>query len=599
VARDLLDFIRAPGVVEPAERADELEAEVRLSGARGLREARRLLEPAMADLDVLAAAERPGEVLLTLARRLAAVPARGQGRELAFGELVEVRALARLAEALGELEALEHHPRGEELVELVERLTVVVDEPASGNAVLLAEPLQIRARRFAAVFVCGLVEGAFPLPAQPEPFLSDERRRELAAASGLRLRAHEDSLASERYLFYAAVTRATEKVVLSYRSSDEAGNLALTSPFLADVADLLEAGWRGRRHQRLLADVVWEPGNAPTAREAARGQAALAAPSGGGGDAGERRLGPEALAGLRHTQVLSAGALETFAACPVKWLVEAELRPRELAPEDDALVRGTLMHETLERLLSELGEPITPDTLGRAQDILSRLVAAAERDAGVALGAGQPAVVRAGALRAVEADLRRYLDVEAADPAPWRPEALELRFGFEPGPGAAEDRERSLPPLVLSENGEEVRIRGMIDRLDVDGRGHAVVRDYKSGVRRDEWAVARWSTDRQLQVAIYLLAVRELTGLQPVGGIYQPLRGGDLRGRGMVLEGVELGAAGHRSDVRPPEAFEAELEDATRRAVALAGALRSGQISPCPQTCSRDGCAHPGICRSQ
>ena len=94
------------------------------------------------------------------------------------------------------------------------------------------------------MFVCGLQESEFPLPGAGEPFLSDERRRELALASGLRLRPREDALAGERYLFYAAVSRATERLFLSYRSSDEEGNLALPSPFVADVADLLDRGWR-------------------------------------------------------------------------------------------------------------------------------------------------------------------------------------------------------------------------------------------------------------------------------------------------------------------------------------------------------------------
>ena len=64
------------------------------------------------------------------------------------------------------------------------------------------------------MFVCGLQEGEFPLPARPEPFLSDERRRELASASGLRLRPREDALAAERYLFYASRLAATERVFL-------------------------------------------------------------------------------------------------------------------------------------------------------------------------------------------------------------------------------------------------------------------------------------------------------------------------------------------------------------------------------------------------
>jgi hypothetical protein len=86
-----------------------------------------------------------------------------------------------------------------------------------------------------------------------------------------------------------------------------------------------------------------------------------------------------------------------------------------------------------------------------------------------------------------------------------------------------------------------------------------------------------------------------------VGGFYQPLRGNDLRGRGMFLAGAGdgAGAGAVERDGRSPEEFEAELDDAVQRAIAVAAELRSGRLEPCPQTCSRNGCAYPGICRSQ
>ncbi len=166
-------------------------------------------------------------------------------------------------------------------MELLEGLSVPAPAPGPGTgAVLLAEPLDVRARRFRAVFVCGLQEGEFPRAASPEPFLSDERRFELASAGGPRLRPREDALAAERYLFYAAVSRATERVFLAYRSSDEEGNLALPSPFIADVAELLAPDWAARRRRRLLADVVWAPQRAPTDRERARAAADCGAAAG-------------------------------------------------------------------------------------------------------------------------------------------------------------------------------------------------------------------------------------------------------------------------------------------------------------------------------
>src|SRR5205807_1306225 len=153
----------------------------------------------------------------------------------------------------------------------------------------------VRARRFRIVFVCGLQEGEFPAPGAPEPFLSDERRRELAASAGLRLRASEDTLARERYLFYACISRATELLILSYRSSDEEGNIQLRSPFLADVEDLLAEGWAERRRRRLLADVVWPARLAPTTRELARSQASAAAAIAGEPSVPTRVIGEPAL----------------------------------------------------------------------------------------------------------------------------------------------------------------------------------------------------------------------------------------------------------------------------------------------------------------
>ena len=201
-------------------------------------------------------------------------------------------------------------------------------------------------------------------------------------------------------------------------------------------------------------------------------------------------------------------------------------------------------------------------------------------------------MVRAGALRAIEADLRRYLEHEARTAGEWRPLGLELRFGFE-------GEEGSLPALELGEGPERVRVRGVVDRVDVDGAGHAVVRDYKSGARRPAWSAARWAEDRQLQVALYMLVVRELTDAEPVAGFYQPLRGDDLRARGVFVKGTPVGGGVVATDARAGEELDEMLADAAERAVALAASLRAGELEPCPQNCSRDGCRYPAICRSQ
>ncbi len=586
-ATELLAYLRTPGVIKRPELADALERDVRRGAVAGAGQARELLGWQLAELASLRESEDPAAELGRHARRLFAAPLRGTAAQLDRGAELEARALGALLGALEELAELGERLSSEELIELLEELEVPPVTSAREGAVLVADPLSVRARRFRAVFVCGLQEGEFPLPGAPEPFLPDDRRRELAECSGLRLRAREDALARERYLFYAATSRATEQLVLSYRSSDEEGNIELRSPLVSDVEDLLVEGWSDRRRRRLLADVVWPADLAPTARELARSLAAAGAAPAGEPPAPLRTIGAGALEHVRHREVVSGGALELYADCPVKWFVERELSPDRFELEPDPLARGSYMHAALEELLRRLGGPVTRESLPRARRLLGEVVA--ELD--VPIAPGRSELVRAAALAAIEADLRRYLDHEAADSCGWPPDGLELRFGFD-------GEEGSLPSVEL-EGG--LRLRGVIDRVDVDPSGsrRAIVRDYKSGSARQEHQGARWATDRQLQVALYMIAVRRLLGLEPVAGLYQPLGGGDLRARGVFLKGARLGARAFATDGRTEEELDEVMRDAEERAGELARRLRRGELAPCPQTCSREGCRYPGICRSQ
>ena len=589
-AEELIHYLRAPGMLARPELADALETTVRRDGVRtaaGARQAATALGLRLEEIDGLRAAKDPAAELARHARRLFAAPRRAQAATLDAVEELDARALSTVLKALAELAELGEPVPAQELIETLAALEVRARATDGRGVVLLAEPPAIRARRFRAVFVCGLQDGEFPRPPVPEPFLSDERRWELAAASGLRLRPREDAVATERYLFYACASRATETLILSYRSSDEEGNLAVRSPFIADVAALMDDGWEERRARRLLADVVWPAAGAPTARELARTQAAD----------GPRvpepplaPLGPVAFTHVRHREVVSAGALESFASCPVKWLVERELRPERLEPDSDGIARGNYVHAVLERIFARLGGAITEATVARAQEILEE--AMAEEPAQLARGRGD--TERAALVREIEADLQRYLEHEASSGWGWRPRHLELRFGFA---SDAQDERPSLPPLELAGG---LRVRGAIDRVDVDpGGGRAIVRDYKSGRVNQGWAVARWRLDRTLQVALYMLAVRDLLDLEPVAGLYQPLGGEELRPRGLVASDAPFADCVYDNDRRDPADLTLELENAAERAVEIAARLRTGELVPCPETCSGSGCLYPGICRTE
>ncbi len=593
-ASDLLAYLRLPGVAEP-KLVDELEAELGRRGLARLGDARARFPQDLPELDALRAAPDPAAELAHQARRLLERPWLRQAPQLGPDAELDARAAVAALSGLSELADLGLPTRPAELLELLEGLEVPVHRPGGPprDAVLVSEPLAIRARRFRRVFVCGLCEGEFPAASAPDPFLGDERRRELAMASGLALPAEEDGLARERYLLYACASRATEQLTLSFRSSDEEGKLVLPSPFLHDVAELFVPDWWERRRRRLLADVVWAPDEAPTPRErslalSAAGAARGLAPA---GPAATRQLSETTLQHVRHRQVLSGGALEKFASCPVAWLVESQLDPGELVPDGDALVRGSFMHDVLEKVIRGVGAALTPATLPRAESLLDELMA----EPPDTLAPGRPAAVRTAILHGVEADLRRYLRHEALDGCDWTPMELELKFGFQDedpdGPPALE----LIPPTP--DPTDPVRVRGVIDRIDLgpDGR-QVIVRDYKSGANRPERAGARWAVDHQLQVALYMIAVRRLLELEPVAGFYQPLTGRDLRIRGAYAAGSPVGRCAYGTDALPAEDLDGLLREIEEQAVELARTLGRGELTPCPETCSRDGCRHPGIC---
>jgi ATP-dependent helicase/DNAse subunit B len=578
-AAELLTWLRTPGKAQP-ETVDALERRLRRAQVATAADAVGMVDDAelTAAVDGLraAAAEGTDAFLAALEAEVEAVfagPHRRRAAVLDADGHADARVAAELRRAAADLRGLGELAGGpHDVLEALAGVEVRLGEPA-GRGVLLADPLAVRARRFRIVVVCGLQDDVFPRRPTPEPFLDDADRRALASATGIVLPLHEDALARERFLFYAAVSRAEEVLLLSFRASDEEGEPQLRSLFVDDVADLFTDELWTQRGRRLLAEVVWPPAQAPTPLELRRAQAA-AEP-----DRCEPRPlpppGPELFAG--HDRE-SARGLESFAACGVRWLVERVLRPQRLDPDPEPMTRGSLAHAVLERTLRGLRERtgsarLTPATREEARRELAAAVAELRRSR-----AG--AVARAG-LRALEVELGRWLDQECAHGPGFEPRWLEWSFG------GADDAEG---PLQLA----NVSVTGVVDRIDVGPGGTALVRDYKAS---KGFPRATWAADGHLQAALYALAARELLGVELAGALYQPLRGTDLRPRGAAVEGsAATGLVAN--DVVDADAWESLLGQLRAEAEGAAARLRAGELHPCPERCTPRGCAYPGICRA-
>ena len=104
-----------------------------------------------------------------------------------------------------------------------------------------------------------------------DPLLGEERRRRL----GISALTRRDPALEERYLFHACVARPTERLWLSWRSSDEEGRPAARSPFVDDVLDLLapdaEEAEARLKQVHGLDRVVFAPEEAPSRRRTRSG----------------------------------------------------------------------------------------------------------------------------------------------------------------------------------------------------------------------------------------------------------------------------------------------------------------------------------------
>jgi ATP-dependent helicase/DNAse subunit B len=611
-ADDLLIWLRTPGLVRDSARVDRLEADVRRQGMTSAREARAEWEKGpwkLHELDRLTAAQRRGpralcERLAADAMRLFTRPHQATAAVLDGAERHEARVAGQLRTALNELGALADAdpqlvPGTAELLALLAGLEVELDADggaAPGGAVTVADPLDVRARRVSALFVCGLQEGVFPAPGRPEAFLGDAERRAINAASGLRLALREDTLGAERYLFYAAVSRPTDLLALSWHDATDDGRPAVRSLLVDDVLDLFGPQVAAHVERRPLGAAGFD-GEAWAADPHA---AAMAAAEREGREAGAPSASidvlrdPAVLQALADRRTWSASALETWLACPVRWFVERLLSPEALLPDPEPMIRGELAHKVLEQALGALrasvqedgtpAGPLTPEHLPQARALA---VAALQEHADAHRISPDPQRL-AAALHRLQADILRYLDYAAHAGSTYAPSAFELRFG---GAGDA------LPAARLT---DELSLQGRVDRVDLSPDGtRAIVYDYKGA---SATARAKWESEGRLQLPLYLLALPELLGVEVDGGLYQPLAGEDPRPRGLVRAGADPDLDLVPADRAPDDhEFTLALETAKATALDAIAQLRAGRLEPRPATCGwRDGgCSYPSICRCE
>ncbi len=452
-----------------------------------------------------------------------------------------------------------------------------------------------RTRMFDVVFLLGLEEGSLPRRTRPSPLLSDAVRQELSA----RLE-RPDGVARDRYLFYTACTRATERLVLVREAATDDGVPREPSPFWEDVRALFDDDELARAtRRRPLSALTWSLDAAPTERERLRALVRLAVDDRDGADVladangWSRRLerargafdrptslrNPTTLEPLASRSQFSATELERFADCSSAWLVERVIDPKRIDAEPDPILRGQVVHTTLNRFYAALpreldSERVTPENLAAALELVRRCLDDA-LESGVRLDLTE---LQAAELKhTLRADLEGFVRDEAASELQFVPRRLEVAFGSD---RAAPELQRGLPL------GEGIWLSGKIDRIDVDPfSARGIVQDYKSG--KGAHSARDIDRDVRLQIPLYLLALRDLVGIEPLGGVYRALAGRRAT-RGMLRQSAKEDLPGFaRDDYLDEDAFWAQVESARERAEENAVRIRAGDVQHDPKG---DGC---------
>jgi ATP-dependent helicase/nuclease subunit B len=547
----------------------------------------------------LAAVQELARFMLRAAYGLDSPPVGARSRE-------DLRAFEALSRLVGELEgwlALGGTLSPDEIVAAAERAPVRAGGAGEAGRVDVVDLLRARTRRYEVVFVLGLEEGALPRRGETSPFLDEEARRDLDERRRESRLAKPDPVARDRYLFYTACTRATRRLYLVREAATDEGSPREPSPFWEEVRGLFaDDEVRRATTRRALSALTWPVEQAPTERERLRAVAALAssdeesARSLARANSWERRLDRalgafERPTRLTHPLVLEElGArtsfgvteLESFADCSSIWFIDRVVGPRTIDQQVDARLRGQVAHSALHKFFAgtpkRLGvEKLGPDQLDGALEFLRECLAEAMAGVRMELTDLQRRELEQGLLR----DLDAFVRDEAASELELVPRRFELSFGSE----------RSSPELQRGLDLETFTLSGKIDRIDLDPfSARGIVQDYKSG--KTAHSAAQIESELKLQIPLYMLVLRDLVGIEPLGGIYRALSGKrDARGL-LRAEAKEDGVPGFsRNDYLDEDAFWGQVDRAGELARGFVARIRAGEVrhdpkgGDCPPWC--------------
>jgi ATP-dependent helicase/DNAse subunit B len=334
-----------------------------------------------------------------------------------------------------------------------------------------------------AVFVVGMVEGEFPRPPQPALFLSEAERLATALPTTV------GGMQEQRNLYDVAITRARERLTITWPRTDSRGSDLIASRFVA-----------GMPFETPMAPAVARTGILPQEEAMLRTVVVR-----------DR---------VRESQIeFSASGFQEFARCPFKHFANHLLHLQGRPSQEKgitSMLAGTIVHAAIAEW-EKSGE--------RAGIAAFFDRAFAEHTRGILLRHGDEKIrVR------MLADLLAFADEERLWPQTYRthlePRYVEYPFRL---------------PLDLPD-GARVEVRGRIDRVETlasSGGEIGLAVDFKYNAKHFTKAKVKEALKGQeYQIPVYLLALEHM-GLRPAAIEFYNLRG--MPKRAGVLEKSLIG----------------------------------------------------------
>lgn len=401
-----------------------------------------------------------------------------------------------------------------------------LDEPraARQNALYIGKISEARATRYKAVALMGFSEGVFPAVENPDPFLDESTRSEL----GLEPRLRREQAST----FYQAFTRADQRLLLTRTYLGETGETWEPSPyweaarklFTQDAVRRISQGLERQQYeaaspQELLFWAVQQAklnyqedpalsGDWDNLQDAARVLSARRSKKARGHYEGyTEQIAVKLAEEFSPAHTWSASTFETYGTCPFQFFIQKALELEAKEPPElglDFAQEGSIMHSILEKLYKQSGKDADMEHMLRLLDTVCEEVF---EKAPYEFSFRPSALwqVEQAQLKTILKETIQALEAQRAD---WSPLAFEAKFGID---GA--------PILILDTGKESIRLRGLIDRLDINSKGEIRVIDYKRSATN--LAAKDFQMGRRLQLPIYTEAAQEALKLGMVKeGIY-------------------------------------------------------------------------------